>query len=164
MEKLPQTISLREWRPDKKAKLPEFIEDLPKNSRDLVVALEKAYADIVTRVNWLLSDKPAVEDHTAEDTLKENESGSFHTNLGATGAVTLTLPASANAGIHFFFAVQAAQELRIDPGTATIRDDSGQTADKYKTANAIGECIHIAANSVGDWITISKYGTWTEEA
>ena len=164
MEKLPQTIKLTEWRPDRKFKLPEYLDGLPKITRDMVIANEKAYADIVTRVNWLLSDKPAVEAHTEDDTLKENESGSVHTNLDATGTVTLTLPAGAGKGIHYYFAVQAAQELRVDPGTATIRDDSGQTASKYKTANAIGECIGLVADENGDWETISKYGTWTEEA
>jgi hypothetical protein len=54
MEKLPQTIKLTEWRPDKNIKLPDYLEGLPKNLRDLVIANEKAYADIVTRVNWLL--------------------------------------------------------------------------------------------------------------
>jgi len=60
--------------------------------------------------------------------------------------------------------VQAAYELRIDPGAATIRDDSGQTADKYKTADAIGECLTIVADANGDWATIAKNGTWTEES
>ena len=59
---------------------------------------------------------------------------------------------------------KAAQELRVDPGTATIRDDSGQTADKYKSADAIGECLTIVADSNGDWAVIAKSGTWTEEA
>jgi hypothetical protein len=108
--------------------------------------------------------KKPVEAHTADDTLTAAESGSIHSNLGASGAVTLTLPASAAAGTMFTFAVQAAQELRIDPGTATIRDDSGQTADKYKSADAIGECITLVADSNGDWATIAKNGTWTEEA
>jgi hypothetical protein len=108
--------------------------------------------------------KKPVEAHTANDTLTAVESGSVHSNLGAGGTVTLTLPASAAAGTMFTFAVQAAQELRIDPGTATIRDDSGQTADKYKTANAIGECITLVADANGDWATIAKNGTWTEEA
>jgi len=108
--------------------------------------------------------KKTIEAHTANDTLTEVESGSVHTNLAATGAVTLTLPASANAGVVFSFAVQAAQELRIDPGTATIRDNSGQAADKYKVADAIGECLTVVADSNGDWVTIAKNGTWTEEA
>jgi len=108
--------------------------------------------------------KKTIEAHTSNDTLAESESGSVHSNLGATGAVTLTLPATADEGCVFEFAVQAAQELRVDPGTATIRDDSGQTADKYKSANAIGELIKLVADSNGDWITVAKNGTWTEEA
>ena len=108
--------------------------------------------------------KKIIEAHTADDTLTGVESGSVHTNLGAAGAVTLTLPASADEGCMFEFAVQAAQELRIDPGAATIRDDSGQTADKYKSANAIGESIMLVADSNGDWATVAKNGTWTEEA
>ncbi|MFC1676911.1 hypothetical protein ACFL3G_07610 [Planctomycetota bacterium] len=108
--------------------------------------------------------KKSIEAHTSDDTLTEVESGSVHSNLGATGTVTLTLPASASEGTVFMFAVQAVQELRVDPGTATIRDDSGQTADKYKTANAIGECLTVVADSNGDWLTMAKNGTWTEEA
>lgn len=107
--------------------------------------------------------KKAIEAHTSNDTLTIFESGSVHTNLGAGGTVTLTLPASAPEGTLFSFAVQAVQELRIDPGSATIRDDSGQTADKYKSANAIGECLTLIADSNGDWVTIAKNGTWTEE-
>ena len=108
--------------------------------------------------------KQTIEAHSSDDTLTAAESGSVHSNLGATGTITLTLPASAPAGTIFTFAVQVAQELRIDPGTATIRDDSGQTADKYKSANAIGECLTVVADTNGDWATIAKNGTWTEEA
>ena len=108
--------------------------------------------------------KQIIEAHTSDDTLIAAESGSIHTNLGATGVVTLTLPASAPVGTVFHFAVQAAQELRVDPVTATIRDDSGQTADKYKSADAIGECLSLVADSNDDWATIAKNGTWTEEA
>ena len=105
-----------------------------------------------------------IEAHTSNDTLTAAESGSGHTNLGATATVTLTLPASAVAGTVFSFAVQTAQELRIDPGTAAIRDDSGQTADKYKSASTIGACLSLVADANGDWITVAKNGTWTEEA
>jgi hypothetical protein len=107
--------------------------------------------------------KKTVEAHTGNDTLTAAKSGSVHTNLGAAGTITLTLPASAPAGTVFTFAVQAAYELRVDPGVKAIRDDSGQTADKYKKANAIGACISIAADSNGNWATIAKNGTWTEE-
>ncbi|MCK4999029.1 MAG: hypothetical protein KAS23_05825 [Anaerohalosphaera sp.] len=105
-----------------------------------------------------------IEAHTANDQLTENETGSVHTNLGATGVVILTLPAGASAGTKFTFAVQAVQEFRIDPGSAAIRDDSGATADKYKWANAVGESIVVVADNNGDWVTVSKRGIWVEEA
>ena len=108
--------------------------------------------------------KREIQAHTSDDTLTEGQSHSVHTNLGATGTVTLTLPASAGAGTVFIFAVQAAQQLRIDPGTAAIRDTSGQTVDKYKWADAIGESITLIADENGDWVTIAKNGTWGEEA
>jgi hypothetical protein len=107
--------------------------------------------------------KKIIEAHTADDTLMAAESGSVHTNLGASATVTLTLPALAPPGTVFSFAVQAAQQLRIDPGTAAIRDDSGQTADKYKSAGTIGASLTIIADSAGNWATIAKNGTWTEE-
>ena len=108
--------------------------------------------------------KKTIEAHTADDALSAAESGSVHTNLGASATVTLTLPASAPAGTVFSFAVQAAQQLRIDPGTAAIRDESGQTADKYKSANTIGASLTVIAESASNWATIAKNGTWTEEA
>jgi len=108
--------------------------------------------------------KKTIEAHTADDTLEAAESGSVHTNLGATGAVTFTLPASASEGTVFTFAVQAAQELRVDPGAASIRDDSGQSAGKYKYANSIGASLTLVADSNGDWATTAKNGTWSEEA
>jgi hypothetical protein len=108
--------------------------------------------------------KKTIEAHTEDDTLTVAESGSMHTNLGASTTVTLNLPASAPSGTVFTFAVQMAQQLRIDPGTASIRDDSGQTADKYKSANTIGASLTIIAQSAGIWATIAKNGTWTEEA
>jgi len=105
----------------------------------------------------------AIEAHTTDDTLTCAESGSVHTNSGSTGMVTLTLPSSAPQGTVFTFAVQAVQELRVDPGTAAIRDDSGQTAGKYKSANSTGACISVIADASGDWVTVAKNGTWTEE-
>ena len=108
--------------------------------------------------------KKTIEAHTDDDTLTVTESGSVHSNLGASATVMLTLPASAPTGTVFSFAVQAAQQLRIDPGTVAIRDDSGQTADKYKSAGTIGASLTVIADSAGNWDTIAKNGTWSEEA
>ena len=137
-------------------------DDLLDYLRKMVIWIEKFYADIATRVNWLLTN--TVEDHTADDTLTEYETDSVHSNSGATGTITLTLPTVTVSGVKFSFAIQAAQELRIDPAAATIFDTSGQTADKYKWADAVGECITLISNSSGDWIVIAKYGTFGEQA
>ncbi len=108
--------------------------------------------------------KKHIETHPVSDTLTVIESMSVHTNFGAVMPVVLTLPVEAAAGTMFTFAVQAAYQLRIAPGSAAIRDSCGQTAGKYKYANAIGACITLVADENGDWMTISKYGTWTEQA
>ena len=104
-----------------------------------------------------------IVNHTADATLTEAQAGMVHTNRGATSMITLTLPAAAEEGTVFRFAVQEAQSFVIDPGAATIRDDSGQTPDKHIWANAIGECIMIVSDSNGDWMTLSKRGTWLQE-
>jgi len=104
-----------------------------------------------------------IEAHVADDVLAVTESGSVHTNLGAVGVVTLTLPADAPEGAEFTFAVQAVAELRIEPGTAAIRDSSGQTAGRYKSAGAIGASLTLVADHNGDWTVTARTGTWTEE-
>lgn len=105
----------------------------------------------------------SIEAHTSNDTLGPAESGSVHTNLGAAGVVTFTLPASSPQGVTFTFAVQTALELRVDPGAAAIRDDSGQAPDKYRSASAIGASLTLVADANGDWATIARNGTWTQE-
>jgi hypothetical protein len=107
--------------------------------------------------------RTSIEAHTANDALAPAESGGVHTNLGATGVVTLTLPSAAVQGTTFAFAVQSAHELRVAPGAAAIRDDSGQTAGKYKSAGAVGASLALVADANGDWATIAKNGTWTQE-
>lgn len=111
-----------------------------------------------------------VEAHTANDTLTAEECGTCHTNAGAAGAITFTLPAAtaANVGLHYYFAVRAAQELRIDPdGTDTISlpsDGVPGAAGKYLTANAVGESVRLVCVAVGTWAAFGSHGTFTHEA
>jgi hypothetical protein len=108
-----------------------------------------------------------VEAHTAGDTLTASESGSVHTNTGASGAVTIVLPA-ATVGLRYTFAVGAAQQLRIDPnGTETISLPSSGVpgaAGKYLVADAIGETVQLACLIAGNWAVLGYTGTWTAEA
>ncbi len=110
------------------------------------------------------SDTITIEHHASDDTLLEGESGSLHTNNGATGLIILTLPAAPANGTWFIFAVTATQQVRLEPGNGTdwIEDNSGQGAGKYKWADAKGESIILAYNGAGAWNVMGKYGIWTE--
>lgn len=108
----------------------------------------------------------SVEAHTAGDTLTTDESGTYHTNTGASGAIVFALPV-ATVGLRFGFAVGAAQELRIDPnGTQTISLPSTGVpgaAGKYLVADAIGENVELACLIAGNWSVLHSTGTWTAE-
>jgi hypothetical protein len=109
----------------------------------------------------------SVEAHTADDTLTTAENGTFHTNAGASGTITLALPAS-TAGMRFIFGVRAAQQLRIDPnGTETISLPSSGVpgaAGKYLVADAVGETVDLFCFAAGSWAVLGYTGTWTAEA
>lgn len=107
-----------------------------------------------------------IEHHTANDTLTIVESGTLHTNLGASGAIVLTLPQNANKGTCFEFAVMTTQELRIDPGAAGAIYINGakQTDDKYVWADDEAETVKLMCDGNGDWIAIGAVGTWGVEA
>lgn len=104
--------------------------------------------------------------HTSSATLTAVDNGTLHTNTGAGGTITITLP-SATVGLNFFFAVGAAQELRIDPsGTETISLPSSGVpgaAGKYLVADAIGETVHLTCAVAGNWNVFGYTGTWTAE-
>lgn len=106
------------------------------------------------------------EAHTAGDTLTEQESGSLHSNAGASGTITLTLP-PVEDGLEFTFVVRAAQQLRLDPnGTETISLPSTGVpgaAGKYLVADAIGESVRLVGAG-GNWHVLGYTGTWTAEA
>jgi len=108
-----------------------------------------------------------VSAHTANFTLTANDSGTMHTNAGAAGTITASLP-SATVGLHFWFLVKAAQELRLDPsGTQTIGLPSSgaqQAAGKYLSADAVGEWVRIVCAVAGTWDVLGYAGTWSIES
>lgn len=107
-----------------------------------------------------------VTHHTADATLVVSQSGSIHTNLGAEGTVTLTLPQNADKGVYFTFAVMAAQELRIDPGDAGAIYHSGEklTDSYYIGADDEGEHVTLVCDGNHDWFPVSIEGTWTAQS
>lgn len=107
--------------------------------------------------------RPEIEAHTGDGQLDHSESGSLHTNEGAGGTVTLTLPSTVVAGTKFTFFTAAAYEFRIDPGSNAILDSTGTTADKYKYNSTIGSSLTVVSDANGDWMVTNKSGVWQEE-
>lgn len=107
-----------------------------------------------------------VTHHTASATLTRAQRNSIHTNLGAAGAITLTLPQDAVKGDKFQFNAMAAQELRVDPGAAGAVYISGakQTDDKYVSFDDEAEQLTLTADGNGDWIAGPSNGTFSVEA
>lgn len=107
---------------------------------------------------------PTVEAHTALDTLTASETGTVHTNTGASGTFALTLP-PATVGLQFYFAIGAAQILQIEPATGeTISLPSTgvpEAANDYIAADAIGETVHLMCCVAGHWNCMGFTGTWS---
>lgn len=108
----------------------------------------------------------SVTPHTATFTLTANDSGTFHSNTGASGTIVANLP-PATVGLRFGFVLGAAQALQINPsGTETISLPSSGVpgaAGKYLAADAIGETVELACLIAGNWHVLGYTGTWTAE-
>lgn len=107
-----------------------------------------------------------VYNRTANLTMTQSQTGSVITNLGAAGAVTITLPPSPKKGTNFFFGVSTAQELRINPGSSSdllIINGAAQTAGKYAGADDEGETAKVVYIGSNKWL-VDAVGTWTVES
>jgi hypothetical protein len=107
--------------------------------------------------------KKVVEAHTAADELTATESGSVHTNAGASGNIALTLP-TAVAGQEFTFIVMAAHQVQVTPaaGDAIYVNAVAGDAVEHWWADAVGESVHLIAVDATNWIAVSHIGTWTQ--
>lgn len=137
------------------------------SSRRIGVALEAASGSgsviEVRRTDHSGEPTPYIKHNTADATLTRDQRNSTQTNLGAAGAVTLTLPQDAVAGDTFHFSVMTAQQLRVDAGAAGAIYINGSKAadDAYIWADDEGESVTLVADGNGDWASRSAVGTWT---
>lgn len=102
---------------------------------------------------------------TSTRTVTAEETGTTFTNEGASGTVTLNLPA-ATVGLHYHGVVNAAQSLRFDPNGSEIMGhmtagSSAGTAGQYTGSSTVGAAIHIKCIKAGYWEVVSAKGTWT---
>ena len=104
--------------------------------------------------------------HTSNYSLSEGESGTLHTDRGATGIVTIYLPEDAAMGIYFTFSSGPTYAMRIDPGADTILLNTNSPADKYINITSpvkIGN-ITLVSNGFNEWYPLHRRGVWSHEA
>jgi hypothetical protein len=98
---------------------------------------------------------------TAGYTILADQRGAIFSNLGATGALTLTLPTAAK-GLNFCFYTGAAQTLYIDPaGTNQISHLTNAGGDRISNATA-GDSVCLVGISTSAWIPLGEVGTWAD--
>lgn len=103
---------------------------------------------------------------TASRTVKTGESGSVFTNLGASGTIVFSLPASAKKGTYYTFFVATAQAVQIEPGASNgIYYSTAKNGDGlYLQLSGIGSSVTLVADSNHDWIALSPIGTLAAES
>jgi len=86
------------------------------------------------------------------------QTATIHTNLGAGGIVTATLPQNPPKGTMYQFACMADQPFRLAPGAAGAIYVKGakQADNKYVSVTDIGDFIHLVADGNGDWLAVSS--------
>lgn len=96
---------------------------------------------------------------TGNSTPSESLSGSYYSNVLASGGFTIKLP-KAIKGTYFEFSVDAAQTLIVAPNAA----DSfiGMGAGKTKTSNVVGSHLRVVAISATQWSFVQS-GTWIDQ-
>jgi hypothetical protein len=104
--------------------------------------------------------------HTTGDTFSYAHSGRLVTNPAATGSLTFNLPPAA-PGLHFIFALSAAQRIVVNPEDGDLFIGTGITpvpgaGDAIQSDQIVGTLIEIVAIDSTNWLQIRKVGTWAD--
>lgn len=101
--------------------------------------------------------------HKTDYRLNNSETGTIHTNRGATATVVFYLPTKPPNGTEFTFSITAAYQVTIVPGYSTIFCDADAADNKHYRATVIGSILRVCSDKNKNWIVISKAGTWTRQ-
>jgi len=99
-----------------------------------------------------------IEHKDATFALTALQTGTTFTNLGASGAITATLPQNPPQGTAFNFVCMADQDLQITPGAAggIYIKGAKQADNKYAAISDIGDFVHLVAEGNGDWVAVAS--------
>lgn len=102
---------------------------------------------------------------TANYSILSGDNGTRFNNIGAGGAVILSLPAAA-AGLQFAAGVFAAQYFQLlAAGSDVIKYGGTDSAGGgYVRSNQSGAFIQLEAHGTGNWIISAASGSWSVDA
>lgn len=120
-----------------------------------------AAAGLLNANTLSLIAKRYVAKQTASDELGGTHPAGIFTNIGATGAITMTLN-TAHAGDNYCFYVGAAQALNIDPATGDQIVALTNAAGDKITNNTPGSSVCLVAADTTNWMPIGTVGTWSD--
>ncbi len=111
----------------------------------------------------IVAETLTVEHHTANDVLTAAESGSVHTNYGASGTIIFTLPDNPPVGTHFWFSVCQGYTLHVDPSDTSLIFGAAN-GKKMMSGTAVGINAMLVSDVNGDWVVASMFGLWAIES
>lgn len=91
--------------------------------------------------------------------LGSGESGSYISNVNATGGYIVNLP-KAVQGLYFEFSVDSLNNLRVQPNAAD--NFISLATGKYKQSNTVGSRLRVTAVTDNIW-SVEQIGTWTDQ-
>lgn len=123
-----------------------------------VLSLSTAGRAVIRLADSSRTPGAKLEGKSTSFAITSRQSGAVFTNLGATGTITATLPASPLAGTSLRFVCVADQEFRIAPGPSSgIYIKGAKQADgKYVAISDIGDFIHLVADQNSDWVSVAS--------
>lgn len=99
---------------------------------------------------------------TASYTLTTYESGAMVNNKGATGEITITLPA-ATSGLGYCWGVYAAYTVTIAPDASDlIYHLTNSAGDRLQNVGTAGDSVCLYALDGIDWFPMQEIGTWSD--
>ena len=101
--------------------------------------------------------------HKSDYRLSNSETGTIHTNRGATSTIVIYLPKNPPVGTEYTFSITAAYQITIVPGYSTIFAGSDAVDNKHYRASVIGSILRVCSDKNRNWIVTSKAGTWTRQ-
>lgn len=126
----------------------------------IVQGIESAGRIILRLGPPVLTNASRLDHYSASFAVTTGMSGATFTNLGAVGAITATLPASAPLGTTFQFVCMVDQQFQIKPpsGGAIYIKGAKQADDKYAAISDIGDFVEVVSDGSGDWVAVASIG------